>query len=92
MNISKHFELVFWIAALTALACSTPSAHHHFSLCPLSNLGVSWCPGCGLGRSISCIFHGDLSQSFSYHWFGIPTLAILLHRIFILSKKYLVYF
>ncbi|MEJ6981139.1 DUF2752 domain-containing protein [Pedobacter sp. P351] len=64
----------------------------HFSLCPLSNLGFPWCPGCGLGRSITSVFHGDLKSSFEYHWFGIPALLILLHRIFVLSKKYFLSF
>jgi hypothetical protein len=91
LNPIRHFELIFWIAALVALAFSPPGPQH-FTLCPMANLGFSWCPGCGLGRSVASIFHGDLKASIHYHWFGIPALLILIHRIVTLSKKYLVYF
>jgi hypothetical protein len=88
MKYLKSFplELVFWITALVLLASSDPQAHH-FSLCPLANLGITWCPGCGLGRSISSLFHGDVSGSFAHHWFGIPALLLIAYRIYQLSKQ-----
>ncbi|WP_238387634.1 DUF2752 domain-containing protein [Pararcticibacter amylolyticus] len=61
-------------------------------MCPLASLGITWCPGCGLGRAIACIFHGDFLQSFKFHWFGIPAIVFLSFRIAGLSKKTLVYF
>ena len=87
----KHFkslplELFFWITALVLLATADPH-EHHFTLCPLANLGLTWCPGCGLGRSITSLFHGDVSASFSHHWFGIPALILICYRIFQLSKN-----
>lgn len=81
-------ELLIWLIALISLACTDPQAHH-FTLCPLANLGLTWCPGCGLGRAISYIFHADISGSFRQHWFGIPALFILLHRIGRLSHKFI---
>ncbi|HEX8376901.1 MAG TPA: DUF2752 domain-containing protein [Pedobacter sp.] len=83
---SFPWELAAWITALIFLAFINPQ-EHHFSLCPLENLSISWCPGCGLGRSVSCILRGEFSASFSYHWFGFPAVAILLSRIFTLSKN-----
>jgi hypothetical protein len=56
----------------------------------LANLGFNWCPGCGLGRSLSHLLHGELRQSIQMHWFGIPALLVLLYRIFILSKQELI--
>lgn len=89
MKYFKSFpiELFFWITALVLLA--TSNAHeHHFTLCPLANLGFeSWCPGCGLGRSISHIFHGEISESFKQHWFGFPALAIIGYRIIVLINN-----
>ena len=79
-------ELVFWILALTLLATANPH-EHHFTLCPLANLGFGWCPGCGLGRSITAIFNADLNASFRCHWFGVPALLIILHRIYQLGKQ-----
>jgi hypothetical protein len=85
----KHkfpLELLVWLGGLILLALSNPQLHH-FSLCPLAGMGISWCPGCGLGRSISSLLHLDFINSFRYHWFGIPAFLILVHRIFKLSQK-----
>ncbi|PST85045.1 DUF2752 domain-containing protein [Pedobacter yulinensis] len=80
-------ELLFWLTGLTLLFLSDPH-QHHFSLCPLANAGLEhWCPGCGIGRSIALLLHGEFSRSFDMHWFGLPALVILLHRIFTLIRK-----
>jgi len=83
---SKYFELVFWIAALSALALTNPTEQAHFTLCPLKLSGITWCPGCGLGHAISFLFHGNLRNSFHAHWLGIPAVVIILHRIYVLGK------
>lgn len=84
------FELLFWIAALLLLATTSQTnatAHQDFSLCPLANMGITWCSGCGIGRSLGHLLHGHIQESFRMHWFGIPALLILLSRIFILFKQ-----
>lgn len=89
MRYIKNFplELAFWVMALVLLA--TANGHeHHFTLCPLANLGYEgWCPGCGLGRSISHIFHGEFTESFSEHWFGFPAISIIVYRIYTLIRN-----
>jgi len=75
------FEALFWIAGLVYLAVIDPYASNHLSFCPLHNLGFDFCPGCGLGRSISFILHGDIGGSLAVHPLGIPALGILGHRI-----------
>ncbi|MGF1925696.1 MAG: DUF2752 domain-containing protein [Bacteroidia bacterium] len=86
-NIKRlPLELGFWILALVLLATANPH-DHHFSLCPLANLGVDWCPGCGLGRSISALFHGEIAESLDFHWFGIPALLVIIYRILTLTVK-----
>ncbi|MCF8318933.1 MAG: DUF2752 domain-containing protein [Sphingobacteriaceae bacterium] len=82
------FELFIWITALSLLACSTPGASH-FTLCPLANLGITLCPGCGLGRAITHVFHGEIKQALALHWFVFPALAVLLFRIAQLSKQFI---
>lgn len=79
-------ELMAWLGALIILAFSNPAAHH-YTLCPLSYAGLTWCPGCGIGRSISSLLHFDWRASLQFHWFGIPAFLILLHRIWRLSQK-----
>ncbi len=82
-------ELIFWITALILLA-TAPQDHFdkaHFTLCPLANLGFKWCPGCGLGRSLTQLLHGNIGGSFKLHWFGIPALLIICWRILELTKR-----
>ncbi|MHA4893759.1 DUF2752 domain-containing protein [Pedobacter sp. PWIIR3] len=82
-------ELLFWVVALTLLALAQPvpaGQEDHFTLCPLAAMGFDWCPGCGIGRSITQLLHGNLSDSLKLHWFGIPALLILLYRIMVLTK------
>lgn len=81
-------ELIFWISALVLLATAKPGGAH-FTLCPLANLGVTSCPGCGLGRAITYLFHGDLQQSWKLHRFALPALFTLASRIFQLSHQFL---
>lgn len=87
LQAGMALELLFWVIALVLLA-TTNVQQHHFTLCPLANLGFEdWCPGCGLGRSISHVFHGQLTQSFKEHWFGLPALIIILYRVYTLIMK-----
>jgi len=82
-------ELIFWIAAFVFLAMAKPAAHPeeiHFTFCPLANLGLGWCPGCGLGRAITLIFHGSIRESFHFHWLGIPAVLIISLRMVTLLR------
>jgi len=83
----KYFELTFWVTALIALGVSHPTQATHFTLCPLKLMGITWCPGCGLGHSIAFLLHGDLRNSFHAHWLGVPALIIILYRIFDLISQ-----
>jgi hypothetical protein len=74
-------EALIWIAALMFLAFIDPS-HHHYTLCPFNNLGLECCPGCGLGRSIALLYRLDLKESFMTHPFGVPTVFLLIQRIY----------
>jgi hypothetical protein len=50
-------------------------------------MGIDNCPGCGLGKSISMIFHGDIIGSFNTHPLGIPALLLIVKRIYQLIKN-----
>ncbi|MGN6396223.1 MAG: DUF2752 domain-containing protein [Mucilaginibacter sp.] len=82
----KYFELAFWIAAMVSLALTNPSDQSHFSLCPFRLMGITWCPGCGLGHSICYLFHGDIRRSFQSHWLGIPAVIVIFYRIYSLAR------
>jgi hypothetical protein len=77
----KYFEVSFWIVALTSLALMPPGTDVHYSFCIFKMLGFKFCPGCGLGHSISYLFHGNISASFSTHPFGIFAVIIIIRRI-----------
>jgi Protein of unknown function (DUF2752) len=81
-----NIELIFWTGGLMCLALMNPS-DTHFTLCPIKNLGFTFCPGCGLGHSISYLFHGQISASFHHHPLGFFALVVILMRILKLIKN-----
>ncbi|MDO8967787.1 DUF2752 domain-containing protein [Algoriphagus sp.] len=80
-------ELVFWIGSIIAILMLDPHSGSHLSLCPLSQLGIDWCPGCGLGRSMSLLAHGEFEASLSMHPLGILAYGVIFHRIWNLVKN-----
>jgi hypothetical protein len=86
LNLWYRKEAVIWLVALVLLALTDPS-DHHYTLCPLHNLGWDFCPGCGLGRSVSYFFHMQPEQSFQAHPLGIPAVFLLLYRIVKIFRK-----
>lgn len=82
-----RMEPIIWLAALLSVALLDPGSFGGFSLCPLKNLGVDYCPGCGLGRAVSFLLHGDVSESVHSHVLGIPATLILIFRIFSLLNN-----
>jgi hypothetical protein len=86
--LKRYFspELGFWLIAILFLACIDPS-NTHFSFCVFKQLGISICPGCGLGRSVSSLLHGDLARSLEIHVLGTFALAVIVYRILQLTIK-----
>jgi hypothetical protein len=82
--IGLPFEALFWTAGLVAMAAMDPRGDHLFSLCPLDAIGVSICPGCGLGHAVAYLARGELVASVQAHPLGVPAvliLAIHVHRL-----------
>jgi hypothetical protein len=86
----KHlpWEALVWMTGLLGLAFYSPEDSEHIVLCPVSRLGFTFCPGCGLGRSIAHFFHGNIPESLSTHPLGIFAVIILSYRIIALTKQY----
>lgn len=83
----KRREFWIWIAALAALFFYPMG--DGTSLCVLNQLGVTECPGCGLGTSIHLLLHGQWSASWAAHPLGFPAVVILviqIYRTFPLNK------
>src|SRR5690606_17432501 len=83
------WEAIIWLGGLLALALWRPEGESHFTLCPLRNAGFDFCPGCGLGHSISFLFRGELVHSISAHPLGIFAVIVLSYRIVQLTRPYL---
>lgn len=84
--IRRNIEAIIWIIALILLAINNP-AEHHYSLCPIDNIGWDFCPGCGLGTSISWFFRGEFIQSFKSHPLGSFAVLILTVRIVVVVRN-----
>jgi|SRR5690606_3000117 len=80
-------EAAIWLAALGVLAVVETDAH--FSLCPLQKLGFAFCPGCGLGRSVSLLFRGEWSASFQMHPLGLFAVIALSFRTYQLIHQFI---
>ncbi len=78
-------ELAAWTAGLALLACMDPHTSLP-SLCPSRWIGFEGCPGCGLGHSITHLFHAQWQESWNAHKLGAPVLLALLWRIGQLTK------
>lgn len=50
-------------------------------LCAFQLLTTLDCPGCGLTRSLIHALHGNFSESYAMHIWGIPLMLILLFQI-----------
>jgi len=66
------------------LAFSNPQ-EEHYSLCLFHHMGLPFCPGCGIGHSISYFFHGRMIDSFHAHPLGFLAVIIIFFRIIQLS-------
>jgi hypothetical protein len=82
------FEALVWLIGLACIALLDPT-HDHFSICPFTQIGFDFCPGCGLGRSIGYLFRGEFIQSFKTHPLGLLAVTILTLRTITLTKNYL---
>jgi hypothetical protein len=80
-------EALFWLMAFIYLAFINPYTPKHLDMCLFSLVGIDNCPGCGLGKSISMIFHGDFAGSFNAHPLGIPAILLIFKRIYKLFRN-----
>jgi hypothetical protein len=82
-----EWEALMWLTALIYLFLINPYEAQHLTFCPYKNIGIEFCPGCGIGKSISLLYHFDFINSFHTHPLGIFALVILVYRIFHLIKQ-----
>jgi len=81
-----HFEWLALATGLILLALMDPLTQAQ-TLCPIERLGFEYCPGEGLGQSISHAFRGDFVASFYSHPAGIAAILIITGRIFAILHR-----
>ncbi len=93
-RFKKYFfswlECGIWISGLVVLAFVNPAGETHFSLCLFKWIGLTFCPGCGLGHAVSWLFHGDIQRSLQAHPLGLLAVTVLFYRIFNLTRLNLI--
>lgn len=78
--IKKHLEWFVFSTGLILLAGMSPE-DAGTSLCFFEWVGIDFCPGEGLGHSISYTFRGDFKSAFQAHLAGPAAVLILTGRI-----------
>lgn len=81
-----NIELIVWVIALLVLGFMDVNGQTP-SLCLLKGMGISGCPGCGLGHSIHYLLHGDWQAAIHSHILGPLVLGTLIYRILQLSRQ-----
>ena len=79
-------ELIAWIVSILAIFTINPYSDS-FSLCLLDNLGLHWCPGCGLGRAMNLLARGKFLASWEMHPLASLAYGVIFHRIWKLIKQ-----
>lgn len=78
---SPFLEAGIWMAGLFLMALPDPSLSSTIDLCLLKAIGLSGCPGCGLGHAMGYLFRGQWGLAVESHWFSPFVLAVLMVRI-----------
>jgi hypothetical protein len=77
----NYFELAAFIGGLLLLALMDPDTANGPGLCLLENLNFPYCPGDGLGHSISYIFRAEFGNALEANILGPFAIIILTGRI-----------
>lgn len=83
----KYFEITAFTIGLLLLAMMDPEAANGPSLCLFDFMGISFCPGDGLGHSISYIFKGQFNNAMESNVLGPLAIVIIGGRIVQLFLK-----
>lgn len=83
-----YFEAIAFTLGLVLLGLMDPGAFNGPSFCLFEQVGITFCPGNGLGHSISYVFRGEIYKALEYNIIGPFAIIILVYRIvYLLSKN-----
>lgn len=74
-------EAAVWTGGLLLMAIADPTREALFEICILKLVGLTWCPGCGLGHAVGFLARGQFAEAMMSHPLVIPVVAVLLTRV-----------
>lgn len=77
----KYFEISVFGLGLLLLALMNPETVNSPSLCLFDFIGIPFCPGEGLGHSISYLFRGEIYSAIESNVLGPFAIIILGGRV-----------
>jgi len=87
MNVFKpHIEWLAFFIGLVLMASLNPYETGE-TFCLFERIGISFCPGKGLGHSIAFLFRGELTQAIHANMLGPLAVIILSFRIMSIWKE-----
>lgn len=86
--LKPHIEWIAFFLGLLLMASMNPYETGE-TFCLLERLGVSFCPGKGLGHSIAFLFRGEFTQALQANMLGPAAVIILTFRIMSIWKVFL---
>lgn len=83
----KYFEIAVFASGLLLLAMMNPETVSGPTLCLFDQLGITFCPGEGLGHAIAYTFQGDFFNAIQANMLGPLAIVILGGRIIQLVRN-----
>lgn len=77
----KHFEWIALAVGLTLMAAMNPYVDNGSSWCLFETLGISYCPGDGLGHSVAFLVRGDYIRAFEANMMGPAAVLVISSRV-----------
>lgn len=78
---NRHFEWIALLLGLTAMAVMNPYIDNGTSWCLFESLGITFCPGDGLGHSVAYLFRGDYILAVEANFMGPGAVAVIVSRV-----------
>jgi|SRR5699024_1011807 len=84
---NNHFEWIALSVGLLVMALMNPYTQNGAGWCIYERLGISFCPGDGLGHSIAFLFRGDFFRAWHANVMGPFAVVIIFSRVAYLFKQ-----
>lgn len=79
--VNRHFEWVALSLGLLLMAMMNPYTESGFTLCLFENIGITFCPGDGLGHSIAFLVRGEYASAMEANFMGPAAVLVIISRI-----------